>query len=126
MKKLLLATALACIASTAAAQDFQADWTIQGVTYKGTAYTSLSVDLTLLPRYLSANGIIWYDNGLFFRPLDGTCVLEITSTVVCVLALDALTVSLRIGATSSGSIELLDTQTGTTLDSGLIQITSLK
>lgn len=125
MRRFMLVSML-LFAANASAEDFQADWDIQGLTYEERTYSSLSLDLSSLPRYISANGIIYFQGGQLFRPVDGTCVVEAGGDVVCILHLDALNLSLRINTTPVGSVELRDTQTDIELASGTLSLTSLQ
>lgn len=121
-----LAVMAVFLTSAATAQEFQGDWGIDGLSYEGNVYNALSLDLQVLPRYISANGIISHANGLLFRPIDGTCVLESTGGVSCVLTLDALTITARFDTSPEGSVELTDTQTQVTVSTGTLNLISLK
>lgn len=125
----ILSFALIClIAPSVSAQQYQIDWVVEGLSTSDTIFTSLSLDLDVLPRYIDANGVIKHTGGIFFRPLDGTCILETTETLICSLRLDALSVELRLGLGSglNGTIQLINTVTTEFLGSGNLILTVLE
>lgn len=123
LRKCLAIIPFILVGSLSNAQTYAIDWTVNGLSYEGNQYTELRLDLEALSRFFGANGIL--STGLFFRPIDGTCLVEITNTVVCELRLDALTLSLRMDPdTLNGTADLIDTQTAIELSSGLITLDS--
>ena len=117
---------MAFIAHGASADQLQADWDIQGLTHNNLVFTNLSLDLDLMPRYIDAVGIIRHTNNLLFRPIDGTCVVELTGNIVCALRLDALSLIISLNQSAVGTIELIDTRTTFSVGFGAIVLTSLK
>ena len=112
--------------SNSSAQVFGVDWSVSGLEYDGDVFTSINLDLELLNRFVGVNGIINHTNDLFFRPVDGTCLPDLTGDIVCELRLDAITLSLRIGSELNGSATLFDTQTGIEIDRGVIFVTNVQ
>lgn len=124
---LFLSLFAAFLSQTAAAETLQVDWNIEGLVYEGNTFNALSLDLDLLPRYPDVNGVIKYSNGLFLRPVNGTCIFpEITNNIVCTLRLDSWTLNVTLSLQASGSIELFDPSTKKSLALGILELETIK
>ncbi len=115
------------VGSSANAEVFLGDWSIDGLSYNGKVYNELTLDLDVLPRFVDVSGIIHFDEGAFFRPIYGTCVIEgETGDVVCTMRLDALSLFVRVSSGLSGSIDLIDAQTTEVVSSGSLSLLSFE
>lgn len=125
--KILLFAILFSFSLKAHSQTYAINWSVSGLTHSsaGLTFTTLSLDLELLERFFDVNGTL--HSAVSYRPVNGTCLLEeLTNTVICVLRMDATTLTLTLNPdTLNGTVILNYTETATEIGRGIITFTSI-
>jgi len=105
MRLVMLVGAMA-LSGALSAQEYAMSWNVgslDNVTVNDDPVRSMHLDISLLSRFLSVNGVIQTGTG-FAGPVSGTCFVQSTGTAYCSMKGDSLTIILEIGPSLSGSI----------------------
>ena len=125
MKNLIGALLLVITAQASAQSDFSVTWDITGLDVFGEIGDSITLDLDVGTRYISAHGVLTYTDNLSTN-ITGTCFISVSDDIFCNLTLASLNIVIDVGGAAVGGLIKVFDERGNLVDTGTLELDDVR